>query len=63
MKIVLIGKNGLLGSDCLQVFSQSHDLVALDIEELDITDALQVEEMVRRLAAGGGAQLRGFCQG
>jgi dTDP-4-dehydrorhamnose reductase len=49
MKIVLIGKNGLLGSDCRQVFSRSHDLVALDIEELDITNALQVEEMVRGL--------------
>jgi dTDP-4-dehydrorhamnose reductase len=47
MNIVLIGKNGLLGSDCLEVFSRSHDLLAVDIEEVDITEALQVEELVR----------------
>jgi dTDP-4-dehydrorhamnose reductase len=49
MKIALIGKHGLLGSDCLQVFSRIYELVALDIEELDITDYSQVEEMVQGL--------------
>ncbi len=49
MKIVLVGKNGQLGSDCLQVFSKAHALVALDDKELDITDPIQVEETVRRL--------------
>jgi dTDP-4-dehydrorhamnose reductase len=49
MKIVLVGKNGQLGSDCLQVFSRTHDLVALGSRELDITDSIRVEDMVRRL--------------
>jgi dTDP-4-dehydrorhamnose reductase len=49
MKIVLIGKNGQLGSDCLQVFSRKFDLVALGSKELDITDGNLVEEMVRCL--------------
>jgi dTDP-4-dehydrorhamnose reductase len=49
VKIVLIGKDGQLGSDCLQVFGKDHDLVALDIGELDITDSIQVEETVQRL--------------
>lgn len=48
MKIVLIGKNGQLGSDCLQVLQQGHELVALGSRELDITDAQQVEAMVRQ---------------
>ncbi len=48
MKIVLIGKDGQLGSDCLKVFSTTHDLVPLDIGDLDITDPDQVEAMVQR---------------
>lgn len=49
MKIVLIGKNGQLGRECLGVLQDRHDLVALGSRELDITDASQVEEMVGRL--------------
>lgn len=48
MKIVLVGKNGLLGRECLLVLNRAHDLVALGSRELDITDAVQVEEAVRR---------------
>ncbi len=47
MRIMLIGKNGLLGSDCQEVFQQNYDLVALDLDELDITDEQQVAAMVR----------------
>jgi dTDP-4-dehydrorhamnose reductase len=49
MKIVLVGKNGQLGKDCLQVFSKKFDLVALGSKELDITDGNLIEEMVRCL--------------
>ena len=49
MRIVLVGRNGQLGSDCLQVLSRNHDLVAFGSRELDITDGNQVEEMVRGL--------------
>lgn len=48
MNIVLVGKNGQLGSDCQQVFRKTHNLVALDIDDVDITDSSQVEEMVQR---------------
>ena len=47
MKIVLVGKNGQLGSDCLQVLNKTHDLVALGSRDLDITDPNRVEAMVR----------------
>ncbi|MGQ9919928.1 MAG: dTDP-4-dehydrorhamnose reductase [Desulfobacca sp.] len=48
MKIVLIGKNGQLGSDCAEVLRPDHELVALGSRELDITQAPQVEAMVQR---------------
>jgi dTDP-4-dehydrorhamnose reductase len=48
MKIVLIGKNGQLGSDCWEVLRGDHELVALGSRELDITQAPQVEAMVRQ---------------
>jgi len=48
MKIVLIGKNGQLGSDCWEVLRRDHELVALGSRELDITQAPQVEAMVRQ---------------
>jgi len=46
MKILLTGKDGLLGRDCLAVLSPGHELLAVDIRELDITDLAQVEEAV-----------------
>jgi dTDP-4-dehydrorhamnose reductase len=49
MKILLTGKNGLLGRDCLQALqSKGHEVLASDIRELDITDLAQVEEAVSR---------------
>ena len=48
MKILLTGKNGLLGRDCLEVFQDRHDVLAVDIKELDIAAAAQVEEAVAR---------------
>jgi dTDP-4-dehydrorhamnose reductase len=48
MKILLTGKHGLLGRDCLEVFESHHEVMALDIQELDIADLAQVEEAVSR---------------
>jgi dTDP-4-dehydrorhamnose reductase len=48
MKILLTGKNGLLGRDCLEVFQGRHEVIALDIEEMDIAEPGQVEETVAR---------------
>ncbi len=36
MKILLIGSKGMLGSDCKDVLSEDHDVIAPDKKELDI---------------------------
>jgi dTDP-4-dehydrorhamnose reductase len=48
MKILLTGKNGLLGRDCLAIFQHNHEVLALGHRELDITDLAGVEERVSR---------------
>jgi len=48
MKILLTGKNGLLGRDCLTVFQDKHEVLALGHEELDINDLGRVEKAVAR---------------
>jgi dTDP-4-dehydrorhamnose reductase len=48
MKILLTGKGGLLGRDCLAVFQSRHEVLALDHRELDISDLARVEEAVSR---------------
>jgi dTDP-4-dehydrorhamnose reductase len=48
MKILLTGKNGLLGRDCLAVLEGHHEVLALGHREMDITDSARVEEAVSR---------------
>jgi dTDP-4-dehydrorhamnose reductase len=48
MKILLTGKSGLLGRDCLAVFQNKHAVLALGHQELDIADLGRVEEAVSR---------------
>ena len=48
MKILLTGKEGLLGHDCLEVFQENHEVLALEYRDLDISDPVQVEEAVSR---------------
>lgn len=48
MRVVLIGRDGQVGSDCVQVFRHGHELLALDLEDVDITEAQQVEAMVQQ---------------
>jgi dTDP-4-dehydrorhamnose reductase len=48
MKILLIGKEGLLGRDCLEVFQENHEVLALEYRDLDISDPALVEEVVSR---------------
>jgi dTDP-4-dehydrorhamnose reductase len=36
MKIMITGGKGQLGSDCTQVLQKSHDVMSVDIEEIDI---------------------------
>jgi dTDP-4-dehydrorhamnose reductase len=39
MKVVIIGGNGQLGSDLLEVFSAKHEVVALNHSDIEVTDA------------------------
>ena len=48
MKILLTGKDGLLGRDCFEILSPQHEILALNHQELDITDLAGVEETVTR---------------
>lgn len=46
MKIMIAGGKGQLGSDCTQVLQQSHVVMSVDIEEIDITVYSDLEKMV-----------------
>lgn len=46
MKIVITGSKGQLGSDCMVLFEKDYELVGVDIDEIDITDYLDVEKIV-----------------
>ena len=42
MKIVILGGKGQLGSDCTKVLNETHDVMSVDLDELDITDISKV---------------------
>ena len=48
MKILILGKNGMLGHDVLEEF-HDYQCSALDIEELDITDKDKVTEIISKI--------------
>ncbi len=48
MKILLTGAGGLLGRDCLEVFQENHEVVALGRGDLDIAEPGQVETALSR---------------
>jgi dTDP-4-dehydrorhamnose reductase len=48
MKILLTGKDGLLGRDCLEVFQDRHEVIALGRRELDIAEPAQAAEALAR---------------
>jgi dTDP-4-dehydrorhamnose reductase len=62
MKILLTGKEGLLGRDCLEVFQENHEVLPLGHRELDITDPAQVEEVVSRFRPEALVNCAGFTQ-
>jgi len=49
MKILICGGNGQLGSDCVQVLQEAHEVFALNLDELDITDSSDVDRIVGHL--------------
>ena len=51
MKIMIMGGKGQLGSDCTEVFNETHDVMSVDVDELDITDISQVEAVAGKFGA------------
>jgi dTDP-4-dehydrorhamnose reductase len=62
MKILLTGKNGLLGRDCLAAFEGRHEVLALGHRELDITDPARVDEAVARFRPEAMVNCAAFTQ-
>jgi len=51
MKIMIMGGKGQLGSDCTEVLNETHDVMSVDVDELDITDISQVEAVTGNFGA------------
>lgn len=47
MKILICGSSGQLGSDCLQILQEAHEVLALSLNELDITSSSDVDKVIR----------------
>ncbi len=48
MKILVAGGKGQLGTDCVRVLGESHEVLAIDIDELDITILSDLEALVQK---------------
>ncbi|MES1219903.1 MAG: dTDP-4-dehydrorhamnose reductase, partial [Bacteroidota bacterium] len=46
MKIVVIGANGQLGSDLIEVFSETHETTGLNHDDIEITDIDSVKKII-----------------
>ena len=49
MKIMITGAREKMGADCVRVLNETHEVVAVDPEELDITRLSDVEMMIKNL--------------
>lgn len=47
MRVMVAGGGGQLGSDCTQVFQKKHDVLSVDLEDIDITICPDLEKMVQ----------------
>ena len=48
MKIIITGNKGQLGADCAIVLSKIHEVLGVDIDEVDITKFQDVEDLVQQ---------------
>ncbi|MDQ1335985.1 MAG: dTDP-4-dehydrorhamnose reductase [Thermodesulfobacteriota bacterium] len=46
MKLLICGGKGQLGTDCHAILARNHEVMSVDLDELDITDPLQVESAI-----------------
>ena len=47
MKILITGGKGQLGMDCAYVFSKAHEVVSVDLDEVDIAQLSEIDKLVR----------------
>lgn len=50
MRVLIFGSKGQLGRDLVLVFDAEHEVLALDIDEIDIADRVAVEETAAKFA-------------
>jgi dTDP-4-dehydrorhamnose reductase len=56
MRLLIVGANGMLGHDVLRAGERAgHELVAVDLPEIDITDPVAVRELLERLRGEEGS--------
>ncbi|MBW2603306.1 MAG: dTDP-4-dehydrorhamnose reductase [Deltaproteobacteria bacterium] len=48
MRIMITGDKGQLGSDCTRVLGKTHDVLGVDIDEVDITKLQDIESLVQQ---------------
>jgi dTDP-4-dehydrorhamnose reductase len=48
MKIMITGDKGQLGTDCTKVLGETHDVLGVDIDEVDITKLPDIESLVQQ---------------
>jgi dTDP-4-dehydrorhamnose reductase len=62
MKILLTGAGGLLGRDCLVVFQENHEVVAMSRMDLDIAEPGQVDAALSRCRPDAVVNCAAFTQ-
>ncbi|MBW2239024.1 MAG: sugar nucleotide-binding protein, partial [Deltaproteobacteria bacterium] len=50
MKIMITGNKGQLGSDSEIVLGSDHEILGIDLDELDITDLSDVQRVVQKFS-------------
>jgi dTDP-4-dehydrorhamnose reductase len=48
MKVLIAGGKGQLGLDCVRVFRETHEVLSVDIDEVDITVLADLEALVQK---------------
>ena len=48
MKIMITGDKGQLGADCTKVLGETHEILGVDIDEVDITKLSDIESLVQQ---------------
>ncbi len=52
MKVLIVGNRGMLGTDLMREFAGGHEVVGLDLPEIDITDSGRCMTLFQRILPG-----------